>query len=82
MYEIFMIILSRVLIVLVGFWFYRQLSVWHGFQYIVIGRNGLSLNMASKGQKGFVSLRSIPDHQKRKSTKKVPLEKIKAPWGW
>jgi hypothetical protein len=75
MFEIAIIFLSRVLLILAGFWLYRMLRTWNGFQYTVIGRNGAVMNPTHNSQKGYVSL-------SQKQLKGVSGKGGKAPWGW
>ncbi len=81
MFEILVIVVSRVLLVLLGFMVYRILSNWQGFHNTLIGRSGSGINGALAGQKGFVRVGS-PGGAQKYSVKMAANLKIQSPWGW
>lgn len=81
MFEMVFIIVSRVLMVLLGFWVYRKLSAWGGFRETLFGRRGSLMQMTRTGQKGFVGVNS-KDGKRKSLIKRNRNKEVKAPWGW
>ncbi len=82
MFEIAIIVLFRLLIVAVGFYLYRMLPVWQGFEQTVISRNGKIMRVAAKTQKGYISLNASRSKQIGKGKAGATKGGFRAPWGW
>jgi len=82
MFEISIIILSRLLIVVVGFLVYRKLYQWDGFEQTVIGRNGTAKRATSRGQKGYISLHLSAAQQAKTVKLNSGKFAVRTPWGW
>jgi hypothetical protein len=82
MFEISIIILSRLLLVAIGFLIYRRFFRWEGFEQTVIGRNGIATQTTLRGQQGYISLK-FPAAKPAK-TVKLNMRKfeLRTPWGW
>jgi len=82
MFEISIIILSRLLIVVVGFLVYRKLYQWDGFEQTVIGRNGTAKQATSRGQQGYISLSLFGAKQAKTVKLNNRQFELRTPWGW
>jgi hypothetical protein len=82
MFEISIIILSRLLLVAIGFLIYRKFYRWEDFEQTVIGRNGIATQTTPRGQQGFISLKFSA--AKKAKTVKLNMSKfeLRTPWGW
>jgi len=78
MFEALIIVLSRLLLVFIGFKLYRMFVGRGVFEQHVIGRSGKILPGAPRTQQGYIFLKGSRD--------KNVLSKVdgvsKAPWGW
>ena len=81
MFEIGIIIVSRLLLVYLGFCVYRRLSGWQGINDPVIGRSNSFMIVPPGGQRGFLDLGS-KDGDKLRIFRTVARKDIRAPWGW
>ena len=77
MFEIVLIVASKVLLVLLGFLLYRKLTAWLG-AHKLFGRGDTSRKAAARGQMGFVNLGAPRTSRLKTSTS----SNYKAPWGW
>lgn len=82
MFEISIIILSRLLLVAAGFLLYRKLYGWGDFDRGVLGRNGMTRLATPRTQQGYISL-NVSAPKKVKYVKlNMGKRELRTPWGW
>lgn len=82
MIETFFIILSRLLLVFIGFKLYRMCSKWDVLKLLLIGRNGKVTPAAPSAQQGVISIRNPLEKMAAKTRSRKLGGTYKAPWGW
>ena len=82
MFEIAIIILSRLLVVATGFYLYRKLNDRQGYEPTVRSRNGKIMRIAPRTQQGYISLMASRSKQAGKGKPGFYRGGFKAPWGW
>ena len=82
MFEIVVIILSRLLLIAAGFYLYRKLAGWQGYEPTVRTRSGKIKRIAPRTQQGYIFLKQPRGKQAGKSKPGVSKGKFKIPWGW
>ena len=82
MFESVLIVLSRLLLVFIGFKLYRMFVSWEVFERTVIGRNGKIIPGAPRTQQGYIFLNRPRGKQAGKEKFRKLNGDFKAPWGW
>lgn len=82
MFEVVLMILSRLLLVFIGFKLYRMFVERDVFEQLVIARNGLTRSGAPRTQQGYISLKRPRGRQVEKAKFIKINGDFKVPWGW
>lgn len=82
MIESFFIVLSRLLLVYIGFKVYRMCCKWNFLEQPLIGRNGKSFPDAPRPQAGFISVRNPLARLSARARSRRLGGNYKVPWGW
>ena len=70
------------ILLLLGFLVYRRLTDWQGLNNNTLVGRRPSVNVGSRGQKGYVTFHSQDTKTKQKPRKTATKSKLKSPWGW
>lgn len=78
---------SGILMIMTGFWAYRELSGPQIFQRTLPSRHRKLMPMKHKGQKGYINLFAKLVNNKKKTVKiRTPKSwtggELQVPWGW
>jgi len=82
MFEIVLIIVSRLLLIYIGFRIYRMYFSWGMPEQPVVGPRGRTRPGAPKTQQGFIFFKKLGgEHAERAKFRKINGD-FKSPWGW
>jgi hypothetical protein len=82
MFEISVIILSRLLLVAAGYLLYRKFYGWEDFEKAVKGRSGVVALTTPKTQQGFIWFDRFATTRAKPVKLNMRDLDVRTPWGW